>query len=147
VDALRELGLDPAELDALPSDYAKAARIAEAAAEGAPESIQDEELRKAAAATAIWGLQLPKPPAAAELVRHFVEEYLYRVLTLEFGRRMRNGSSSGVDSIPQERTLRSTIRGMIRNLPVSHAGSGHVDLGKAIEATYTRVIEIWSSTK
>src|SRR6266498_2412417 len=98
-EALRALGLDPGELNALASDYAKAARIAEAAAEGAPTSIQDEELRKAAAATAIWGLQQPEPPAPADLVRRFVEEYLYRVITIEFGSRLRDGSADGRASL------------------------------------------------
>ena len=64
--------LSRGELDALASDYARAAKIAEAAAEGAPTSIQDEELRRAAAATAIWGLSQPGPPSAVDLVRQFV---------------------------------------------------------------------------
>jgi hypothetical protein len=144
---LRALGLDPGELNSLGSDYAKAARIAEAAAEGAPTSIQDEELRKAAAATAIWGLQQPEPPAPADLVRRFVEEYLYRVITIEFGSRLRDGSASGSSSLPTEQTLRATLRGMIRNLPVTDTGSGHVDLGNAIESTYDRVLDIWAADK
>jgi hypothetical protein len=142
---LRALGLNSDELNSLASDYAKAARIAEAAAEGAPTSIQDEELRKAAAATAIWGLQQPEPPVPADLVRRFVEEYLYRVLTVEFGSRLRDGSADGGSSLPTEQTLRSTIRGMIRNLPVTDTGSGHVDLGNAIESTYDRVLAIWAA--
>jgi hypothetical protein len=145
IDGLRDLGLDPDELDRLPSDYAKAARIAEAAADGAPTSIQDEELRKAAAATAIWGLQQPTPPAPDDLVRRFVEEYLYRVITVELGVRLRDGSADGASSLPAEQTLRSTIRGMTRNLPATAAGSSHVDLGRVIESTYERVLDIWAS--
>lgn len=143
MDGLRALGLDPGELDNLSSDYAKAARIAEAAAEGAPTSLQDEELRKAAAATAIWGLQQPAPPAPAELVRRFVGEYLYRVITVELGTRLRDGSAEGASSMPAEQTLRSTIRGMIRKLPTTAAGTDHVDLRNAIESTYERVLDIW----
>jgi hypothetical protein len=142
---LRALGLDPAELDALTSDYAKAARIAEAATEGAPTSIQDEELRRAAAATAIWGLQQSDPPTPSDLVRRFVEEYLYRVITVELGARLRDGSTDGASSIPTEQTLRSTIRAMIRNLPEADTGAGHVDMGNAIESTYERVLDIWSA--
>ena len=145
VEGLRELGLDPGELDALASDYARAAKIAEAAAEGAPTSIQDEELRRAAAATAIWGLSQPGPPSAVDLVRQFVEEYLYRVVTVEFGSRLRDGSDEGAASLPTEQTLRSTIRGMIRNLPVSEGSTSHVDLGRAIESTYGRLLDIWAA--
>lgn len=143
-DGLRALGLDPGELDSLPSDYAKAARIAEAAAEGSPTSLQDEELRKAAAATAIWGLQQPAPLAPDDLVRRFVEEYLYRVITVELGARLRDGSTDGAASLPAEQTLRSTIRGMTRNLPTTAAGTNHVDLGSAIESTYGRLLDIWA---
>lgn len=144
VPALQALGLDPAELRSLASDYAKAQRIAEAAAEGAPTSIQDEELRKAAAATAIWGLQEQDAPVPADLVRRFVEEYLYRVITVEFGARLRDGTADGGTSVPTERTLRSTIRAMIRNLPVTADNSDLVDLGSAIESTYDRVLDIWA---
>lgn len=145
--ALQALGLDPADLSSLGSDYAKAQRIAEAAAEGAPTSIQDEELRKAAAATAIWGLKQPDPPAPADLVRRFVEEYLYRVITVEFGVRLRDGNADGGASVPTERTLRSTIRAMIRNLPVTADSTEQVDLGSAIESTYDRVLEIWAANE
>lgn len=141
---LRALGIDPAELDGLPSDYARAARIAEAASDGAPTSIQDEELRRAAAATAIWGLEQQTPPSAEALVRQFVEEYLYRVVTVEFGARLRDSSADGAASLPAEQTLRSTIRGMTQNLPPAESGAGQVDLGKAIESTYDKILEIWS---
>ena len=144
-DALRALGFSPGELDSLPSDYAKAARIAEAAAQGAPSSIQDEELRKAAAATAIWGLKQPIAPAPDELVRRFVEEYLYRVITVELGSRLRDGSTDGASSLPAEQSLRATIRGMTRNLPTIAPGTDHVDLGLAIESTYERVLDIWAA--
>ena len=142
---LLALGLDPAELDALGSDYAKAARIAEAAAEGAPTSIQDEELRQAAAATAIWGLGQIEAPTPLDLVKRFVEEYLYRVVTVELGVRLRDGTTGGDASVPTEQTLRSTIRAMIRHVPVADAGTGAVDMGNAIEATYARILDIWAA--
>lgn len=142
---LEALGLDPGELAALDSDYKRAARIAEAAAESAPTSIQDEELRRAAAATAIWGLTQVDAPDAIDLVRQFVEEYLYRVITVELGARLRDGRADGESSLPAEQTLRSTIRGMIRNLPVAATGDGHVDLGRAIETTYDLILGIWAA--
>lgn len=142
---LLALGLDPAELDALGSDYARAARIAEAAGEGAPTSIQDEELRQAAAATAIWGLGQIEAPTPLDLVKRFVEEYLYRVVTVELGARLRDGATGDDASVPTEQTLRSTIRAMIRNVPVTDAGTGAVDMGNAIEATYGRILDIWAA--
>jgi len=84
------------------------------------------------------------PPSAEELVRQFLEEYLYRVVAVEFGVRLRDGSADGTASLPTEQTLRATIRGMTQNLPTAASGTGHVDLGRTIETTYERILEIWS---
>ncbi|MDP9420627.1 MAG: hypothetical protein M3P53_10860 [Actinomycetota bacterium] len=79
------------------------------------------------------------------MVRRFVEEYLYRVITVEFGARLRDGTADGGASLPTEQTLRSTIRAMIRNLPITGTSTEHVDLGNAIESTYDRVLDIWAA--
>ena len=143
---LAALGLSLDDLDALDSDYDRAARIADAAAEGAPTSFQDEELRGAAAQTAIWAQQLSTPPSSRELVEYFVAEYLYRILDFEFGARRRDGATHGSASLPDSRTLRSTVRAYVNRLHLGEPGSTEADISSAIESCYDRLLDIWTES-
>ena len=116
--ALRAFDLDLAELESL-DPYAQARRIIEAATEeSVATTLEEEEIRTAATRTAIWGLTEPVAPSAQEVVRRFIEEYVYAVFLTEGGTVLRTGARDGVTAVHAEDRVRRTITALVRAAPI-----------------------------
>lgn len=74
-----------------------------------PSGIEQEELERAEEAILLDVLTSPDEPSPDELVRLFVEEYVYEVLLTEVGAQLRNGQRSGESVFKIEQRLRAII--------------------------------------
>ena len=126
---LASLGLDLDELRALDDPLQQAQRLMEAAMAGAPQTIEDDELRTAAGRTAIWALEDgERSPEVEDVIRHFVTEYVYEVILTEIGVVLRSGDRDGTAAIPAEARIHETIVALAHTVAIQTNRLGHADL-------------------
>ena len=143
--ALRAIGLDLAELQAL-DPYAQAQRILEAATEaGMAATLEEEELHVAANRTAIWGLTESDSPSVQQVIHRFVEEYVFEVFLMEGGAILRGGGRDGTAAVATEDRVRRTIAALVRNTPIERDTLDPSQLADIAERVLTNALQIHGS--
>lgn len=133
-EALAALGLDLAELRALADPYRQAQRLLQAATDGVPQSLEDDELRVAASRTAVWALATDgASPSVEDIVRHFVTEYVYEIVLTEAGSALRTGHRDGTAAIDAERRIRTTIAALARGVDVRADGTDRASVTSLVD--------------
>jgi hypothetical protein len=119
--ALAELGLTLADLEGL-SRSEQARRIVDAAM-GPAGGIAENEMRRANSSLVLWALSQEIEPTPAELVQHWVIEYVWEVWVTEAGARVGELAANGQDRIRIEQEVRAALEALVtaRSLPADRA--------------------------
>ncbi len=65
-------------------------------------------------------------------MRYFVTEYVYRVVLVEVGKRIRSGKQKADSGENAEDRLRATVHALAQQVPIALASTGHADLIEAV---------------
>ncbi|GHJ39472.1 hypothetical protein [Streptomyces sp. TS71-3] len=146
--ALQELGLDYAELQAVaddPIDWTR--RIVEAAcgplADG---TIEDEERRFVASEVAQWVLEAgtdSAPPTPEEVVRETLALTISEAILSEAASKMNDGSRPTWATADGERQIRETARALVERTPLTITGPSTTEITRAVEEGIEAMRSIW----
>ncbi|MFH8224733.1 hypothetical protein ACH4C2_37045 [Streptomyces sp. NPDC018057] len=146
--ALQELGLDYAELQAAaddPIDWTR--RIVEAAcgplADG---TIEDEERRFVASEVAQWVLEAGTgntPPTPEEVVRETLALTISEAILSEAASKMNDGSRPAWATAEGERQLRESARALVDRAPLTTTGPSTTEITRAVEEGIEAMRSIW----
>ncbi|MER7900972.1 hypothetical protein ABTX62_34140 [Streptomyces sp. NPDC096046] len=146
--ALQELGLDYAELQAVaddPIDWTR--RIVEAAcgplADG---TIEDEERRFVASEVAQWVLEAGTdntPPTPEEVVRETLALTISEAILSEAAAKMNDGSRPAWATADGERQIRETARALVDRAPLTITGPSTAEITRAVEEGIEAMRSIW----
>lgn len=128
--ALADIGLSLVELEGL-DPFEQAMRIVEAAS-GPRRPIEEDEIREVNAAFIWQSLEQDEPLAAAELVKLWVTEFVFRVWLTESGSVLRDGSRDGAHTHAIEREVRSTLVAAVSRIDFSTDGVRASDFQAAV---------------
>lgn len=141
-DALRTIGLDLTELQAL-DPYRQAQRLLEAATEeNVAITLEEDEVHKAVNRTAIWALTDAAGPEVNEVIRRFIVEYVCEVFFTEGGTTLRSGLRDGVFAVGVEDRVRDTVTALARQAPVQGTNLSAENLGLAVEGVLEQTLMI-----
>ncbi|MEW2084933.1 hypothetical protein [Streptomyces sp. NPDC005283] len=148
VQALQELGLNYAELQAAagdPIDWTR--RIVEAAcgplADG---TIEDQERRFVASEVAQWVLEAgtdSTPPSAEEVVRETLALIIFEAVISETAAKMNDGSRPAWATADGERQLRETARVLADRASLTITGPSTAEITRAVEEGIDAMRSIW----
>ncbi|MGO9899777.1 MAG: hypothetical protein ACLP0J_08810 [Solirubrobacteraceae bacterium] len=108
---LAVLGLDLAELQGLDA-FSATERILDELVP-ATGSIEDGEMRKAAANALLELLDSSATPDGPAAIRLFIVEYIYEIAITEMGAQLRDGSRDGAGTVSEEEMVRDFIRARV----------------------------------
>ncbi|MFJ6623536.1 hypothetical protein ACIQOW_38955 [Kitasatospora sp. NPDC091335] len=146
--ALRELGLDYAQLRAAASDPIDwTSRIVDAAcgplADG---TIEDKERRFVASEVAQWVLEAgtaDTPPSAEEVVRETLAMIIFEAVVSETAAKMNDGSRPAWATADGERQLRETARALADRASLTITGPSAAEITRAVEEGIGAMRSIW----
>ncbi len=140
--ALADLGLDLAALDALPSDRARCAAIADALL-GAPAHPEDAALKAAAIQTMMDALKNTDELSSEELVERFTANLTYELVLVELTSQRRAAAVRPKDAAKTETRIKKYIRASLRTARGRAERLSTQGLVDGADALASRVINIF----